>query len=250
MLVKLHKHLAQSGLCSRRKASEYILSGKISVNGKIAEIWSSVDPDIDTIVFDNQVVADREALVYYAYHKPRGIETTCRPGEGTSIVDVIDVPERVFPIGRLDKESTGLLLLTNDGRLSNYLLHPRYGHEKEYVVETFGPISDSALVKLWRGVMVLGRLTRECRVERVGSGRFSIVLKEGRNRQIRRMVQEIGGMVKKLKRIRVENIELWDLEPGDLRKLTKSELAALFWNIERHMISKNEWLQPNALDSD
>lgn len=159
--------------------------------------------------------------------------TTCRQDGETGILDIVDIPERVFPIGRLDKDSTGLIILTSDGRLSNVLMHPRYEHEKEYVVETFGPITDRELAKMAAGIKILGRMTKSTTITRMGSGRFSIVLKEGRNRQIRRMVEAVGHTVKRLHRVRVEHITLGDLEPGEYRPLTSTEYQGLMALVEK-----------------
>lgn len=226
MQMKLQKHLSQAGICSRRKAEEHILAGLVRVNGEVAHIGQVVDPDVDTIDIDGQVVKEAESSVYYAFNKPRGVVTTNRstPDEA-SILDYVNVPERVFPIGRLDKDTSGLLILTNDGRLSNYLMHPRYLHEKEYVVEVYGKVEDVALETMARGMYIpdLDYRTKRCQVRRLATGRFSIVLTEGKNRQIRRMVELLGYDVKRLKRVRVENVELGELEEGALRPLTAHE---------------------------
>ena len=177
---------------------------------------------------DDLAVHEVEEFVYYKVNKPRGIVTTCVSQGDTGILDILDIPERVFPIGRLDKDTTGLLILTNDGRLSNYLMHPRYEHEKEYLVEVYGGIEDHALVSLSDGSLdVLGERVRPATVIRVNSGKFRIILKEGKNRQIRRMVEAIGYEVKRLKRIRIENIGLGKLEEGECAKLTPAERQEL-----------------------
>jgi len=135
--IRLQKYLSQSGICSRRKAEEYIQSGHIFVNGHAAQIGQSIDPESDVVTFHDEMIHQQKNLVYYKLNKPRGIVTTCAQHDERSILDIVDIPERVFPIGRLDKDTTGLILLTNDGRLANFLMHPRYEHQKEYVVETF-----------------------------------------------------------------------------------------------------------------
>jgi 23S rRNA pseudouridine2605 synthase/23S rRNA pseudouridine2604 synthase len=135
--VRLQKYMSAAGICSRRKAEEFIEAGFVEVNGQVAHVGQSVIPGIDTVQMKDQIIEEQKKFVYYKFHKPRGIETTCAQKGGKSIVDIIEIPERVFPVGRLDKESTGLILLTNDGRIANYLMHPRYKHEKEYLVETF-----------------------------------------------------------------------------------------------------------------
>ncbi|MDD2515823.1 MAG: pseudouridine synthase [Candidatus Gracilibacteria bacterium] len=229
--LRIHKYLAQSGVCSRRKAEEYIDKGFVFVNGEKATIGQIIDPEVDSIKVQEELIKKTEKFVYYKINKPRGVVTTCKSLGEKAIVDIIDIPERVFPIGRLDKDTTGLILLTNDGRLSNYLIHPRYEHEKEYIVQVYGTIQDEQLEKLSRGIFILGKITKEAKIERINSGAFSIVLTEGRNRQIRRMVASIDKEVKKLKRIRIENILLGDLKEGEYEELSKKELDALFKRI-------------------
>ncbi|MCH2189284.1 rRNA pseudouridine synthase [Candidatus Gracilibacteria bacterium] len=230
--IRLQKYMSQAGICSRRKAEEYIAAGQVIVNGAVAQIGQSVDPESDQVELGDQAVKQQSKYVYYKFHKPRGIETTCAQRDGQSIIDIMDVPERVFPIGRLDKESTGLIIMSNDGRITNYLTHPRYEHEKQYVVEVFGPIHDRQLQSMSEGMFILGSKTKPAKVERMSSGTFSITLTEGKNRQIRRMVEKLGGKVKKLKRIRVENIELGNLPVGAYKKLTASEKNELFERLD------------------
>lgn len=254
--MKLQKYLAHAWLCSRRKAEEYIEKWLVSVNGEMAHIWQVIDPEKDIVKVDDQVIAEQEELVYYVFNKPRGIVTTCLSGKDDEkgILDIVSFPERVFPVGRLDKETTGLILLTNDGRLSNYLIHPRYEHEKEYVVEVYGKIEDSALDKMRTWVKIelkdngsrkkiIRRIdgedkvitrtyrTRPCDITRLSSSKFSIILREGKNRQIRRMVEVVGYDVKRLKRVRIENIFLGELEEGEYRKITASEKKDLLGRI-------------------
>jgi 23S rRNA pseudouridine2605 synthase/23S rRNA pseudouridine2604 synthase len=177
-LMRLQKYLSRAGICSRRKAEEYIEKGFIKINGETAKIGQSVNPDIDKVELLDDVVEDAKKLVYYKLNKPRGIVTTCVSKGETGIMDIVDIPTRVFPIGRLDKETTGLILLTNDGRLANYLMHPRYNHEKEYIVETFGPIEDRNIQTMREGIFILGSYTKEAKVERLSSGKFSITISE------------------------------------------------------------------------
>jgi pseudouridine synthase len=217
------------------------------VNDIVAHIGQVIDPEVDKVRIGDEIVKEQSELVYYVYNKPRDIVTTCLSGqEGEKwIMDVIDIPERVFPVGRLDKETTWLILLTNDGRLSNYLIHPRYEHEKEYMVEVYGKIEDEALEQMSRWVKIelkengsrtrkVNRntgteppmklyKTRPCEIERLSSSKFTIILREGKNRQIRRMVEVVGSDIKKLKRIRIENIHLGDLKEGEYRRMAESE---------------------------
>lgn len=255
-LMKLQKYLAHAWVCSRRKAEEYIERGLVSVNDVIAHIGQVIDPEKDIIKVDDRVIEDQQNLVYYIFHKPRGIVTTCLSGKDDEqgIMDIVNVPERVFPIGRLDKETTGLIILTNDGRLSNYLMHPRYEHEKEYVVEVYGKIEDAHLDAMRAGVRIelkdngtrkriIRRVwgedkvitrkytTKPCEITRLSSSKFSITIKEWKNRQIRRMVEAVGYDVKRLKRIRIESVHLGDLPDGQWRRMSQSEQADILKRI-------------------
>ena len=146
--MRLQKYMSQAGICSRRKAEEYIADGQVTINGEIAKIGQSVDPDTDKVALKNKAILEQKNFVYYKLNKPRGIESTCAQHNTQNIVDIMDVKERIFPIGRLDKETTGLIIMTNDGRLTNYLIHPRYEHQKEYIVDTFGSVSDLQLEQM------------------------------------------------------------------------------------------------------
>ena len=220
--------MSQAGICSRRKAEDYIERGLVKVNGQVAIIGMKVDPDNDKVELEGQAILEQQKQVYYKINKPRGIITTCAEFGDQNIIDIVDIPERVFPVWRLDKESDGLIILTNDGRITNYLIHPRYEHEKEYLVETFWPVSDDELKKMSRGLLILGSYTKKTRIERVSSWTFKIILTEWKNRQIRRMVEAVGWKVKKLKRIRIENIELWNLQAWEYKHLTQKEKTVLF----------------------
>ncbi len=255
--MKLQKYLAHAWICSRRKAEEYIEKWLISVNGETAHIGQVIDPETDIVKMSDTIIEEQSELVYYVFNKPRGIVTTCLSGQEDEkgIMDIVDIPERVFPIGRLDKETTGLIILTNDGRLSNYLMHPRYEHEKEYIVEVYGKIEDEALEKMRRGVRIeikdngsrsarLSRnqnadqrvvkkyTTKPCEITRLSSSKFAIILHEGKNRQIRRMVEAVEYGIKKLKRVRVENILLGDLGEGEWRGFSPKEKKNLLEMIE------------------
>ena len=229
--MRLQKYMSQAGICSRRKAEEYIERGLITVNWEKAVIWMKVTWK-EKIELKNEAVKEQKKQVYYKINKPRWIVTTCAGNWDTAIIDIVDIKERVFPIGRLDKETTGLLLLTNDGRLANYLMHPRYWHSKKYVVEVFWPIEDEALDKMSKWIFILGSMTKEAKIERLSSGTFSIVLTEWRNRQIRRMVEYVGHKVKKLKRIQIENIELWKMELWEYKHLSEKEINNLFKKLD------------------
>lgn len=210
--MKLQKYLSAQGVASRRHAEELIAQGRIKVNSITAHIGQVIDPEVDRVEVDDSVIKEQQSFVYYAFNKPRDIVTTCVSRGETGIMDIISLPHRVFPIGRLDKETTGLILLTSDGRIAHRLMHPSFSHEKEYLVEIFGPIADDEIDTLSRGIDLGDVVTRPCMIERVASGKFRIILKEGKNRQIRRMVETLGKRVKKLKRIRIEHINLGSLQ--------------------------------------
>ncbi len=222
--IRLQKFLSQAGVCSRRQGEEYILSGQVSVNGKIvSELGTKIDPDRDQVKFRGKSVTAAEEMIYIALNKPPGYVTSCeQPGDKT-VMQLVDIPERVYPVGRLDKDSVGLLLLTNDGRLHHRLSHPSFDHEKEYEVTVASPIPDTALARIAKGINIMGVKTRPAEVRRISPTSFRIVLKEGKNRQIRRMMEKVGNSVRTLKRIRISNIRLARLPEGTWRYLTEKE---------------------------
>jgi len=227
-LMRLQKFLSAAGVCSRRTGEAYIKAGRVAVNGQIVvELGTKVDPAADIVQVDGQPVQSTQPLIYIALNKPKDYVTSCRhPGEKI-VLDLVDIPGRVYPIGRLDKDSTGLLLLTNDGRLHHTLSHPSFDHEKEYDVTVTRPISDGALRKMAAGLPMMETQTRPARVRRISARRFRIVLQEGKNRQVRRMVRKVGNQVAALKRIRVANIKLGRLAPGAWRHLSEREKREL-----------------------
>ena len=226
--MRLQKFLSAAGVCSRRKGEEYIKAGRVAVNSQIVvELGAKVDPAADFVQVDGNPVQSSQPLIYIALNKPRDYVTSCsHPGERI-VLDLVDIPRRVYPIGRLDKDSTGLLLLTNDGRLHHKLSHPSFDHEKEYDVSVAKPIADGALRKMAEGLPMMEIQTRPARVQRISARRFRIVLQEGKNRQVRRMVRKVGNKVTGLKRIRVANIKLGDLAPGAWRHLKDQERREL-----------------------
>ncbi|ACN15318.1 RluB [Desulforapulum autotrophicum HRM2] len=228
--MRLQKFLAHAGVCSRRRGEVYILEGRVSVNHKVViSLGTKIDPEIDLVEVDKKpiVLASEKAKIYIALNKPAGVVSSCsHPGEKV-VVDLIDIKDRVYPIGRLDKDSVGLLLLTDDGNLHNRLSHPSFDHEKEYVVETTAPINDEALAQMAAGIVLDGKITRKARVRRLSDNRFNIVLKQGINRQIRRMVTAVGNRVKLLKRVRMGSVRLGNLGTGKWRYLTDTEVRAL-----------------------
>jgi pseudouridine synthase len=226
--IRLQKFLSAAGVCSRRKGEELIRAGKVMVNGTVVtELGTRIDPETDAVVVDGRPVSAGGNRIYIALHKPKGVVTSCKQPGDPVVVDLVDVPDRIYPVGRLDKDSTGLLLLTNDGRLHHRLSHPSFDHEKEYEVTVSHPISDSALKRMEAGMPVLGSRTRPAEVARLSGRRFRIVLKEGRNRQIRRMVRKLGNRVVGLKRIRIAGVRLGRLSEGRWRHLNRQERDAL-----------------------
>lgn len=226
-MTRLNKFLADQGVCSRRAADKLIDEGRVLVNGRKPELGQKVG-DSDKIEVNGRVIghgAKKEIVI--AYNKPVGIITSVDPNAKDTVIDDIGMKEKIFPIGRLDVASSGLLLLTNNGELSERITHPRYHHEKEYLVTTDRFLKDSDLDIMRKGMEILGKMTKKAKVERVGTKTFKITLTEGRNRQIRRMCEALGYDISRLKRLRVMNIDLGDLETGKWRKLTKQERAEL-----------------------
>jgi 23S rRNA pseudouridine2605 synthase/23S rRNA pseudouridine2604 synthase len=226
--MRLQKFLSAAGICSRRQGEEYIKNGLVKVNGEsVTELGTKIDPDVDQVEVNGEVVRFHEKPVYIAMNKPLGYVTSCKQKSEKIILDLLDISTRVYPVGRLDKDSTGLIILTNDGSLHHKLSHPSFDNEKEYEVVVSDPITDKALRKLEEGLPMMGTKTRPAEVKRLSSRRFRIVLKEGKNRQIRRMVRKVGNRVLKLKRIRVSNIRLGKLPEGAWRYLKEKEKKTL-----------------------
>jgi len=225
--TRINKYLSEVGYCSRRAADKLLEEGRITINGKIPEMGTKVS-DADEICVDGvSIKKSEEDFVYIAFNKPVGIVcTTDTKREKNNIVDYINHPKRIFPIGRLDKPSEGLILLTSDGDIVNKILRARNNHEKEYIVRVDKPITPKFLEKMRNGIPILDTLTKKCEVEKLDTMTFRIVLTQGLNRQIRRMCEYLGYDVKKLKRIRIMNIHL-DLPVGKWRNLTASEMKEL-----------------------
>ena len=222
--MRLQKFLASAGACSRRKGERFIKEGRVKVNGiSVFELGTKVDPDKDFIELDGQPVSVKFKPIYIALNKPKGYVSSCYQKNQKTVTDLVDIPERVYPVGRLDKNSTGLLLLTNDGHLHYRLSHPSFNHEKEYEVTVAKPLLEGALRKLAQGLPLMGTKTRPARVKRISSQCFLIVLQEGKNRQIRRMLRKVGNQVTDLKRLRIANIKLGSLPAGRWRYIVKRE---------------------------
>jgi len=227
-LMRLQKFLSAAGFSSRRQGEEYIRDGRVKVNGIIVtELGTKVDPETDRVEADGTMLSLDQKLVYIALNKPREYVTSCDQADTKIVLDLINIPQRVYPIGRLDKDSTGLLLLTNDGRLHHRLSHPSFDHEKEYEVSVAKPMPSETLERLSKGLPLMGRKTRPATIDRISSIKFRIVLMEGRNRQIRRMIRKVGNQVTRLHRIRISNITIGDLKPGSWRHLTGKEKIQL-----------------------
>ena len=215
--IRLNKYIASSGLCSRREADTLIESGKVTINGEVALQGSKV-MDGDIVLVNGRKVTPDDDMVYIAFNKPLGVTCTTDRRDPSNIIDYIGFDERIFPVGRLDKNSSGLILLTNDGSIVNKLLRAENGHEKEYLVTVNRPYDKNFLRSMESGVPVLGQLTLPCKLKPAGDRTFKIILHQGLNRQIRRMCEYLGYKVTRLKRIRFMNISLGDLETGKWRK--------------------------------
>ena len=228
--IRLNKYIASSGLCSRREADTLIENGKVTINGIVALQGSKVNPGDIVEVSGRKISPDNE-MIYIAFNKPLGITCTTDRRDPSNIIDYIGFDERIFPVGRLDKNSSGLILLTNDGSIVNKLLRAENGHEKEYLVTVNHPYDKDFIRSMESGVPVLGQQTLPCKIKPSGDKSFKIILHQGLNRQIRRMCEYLGYKVTRLKRIRFMNIKLGDLEPGKWRYLTADEKKALLKDI-------------------
>ncbi len=224
--VRLNKYLSNAGICSRREADRKIEAGRITIEGRTATMGDKVTKGMK-ICIDGVPIQEEEEKIFLAYHKPRGVVCTTTKKEKMNIVDYINYPKRIYPIGRLDKESEGLIFLTNQGELVNQILRSRYEHEKEYEVTVDQEISLEILKAMERGVPILDTITKPCRIQKTGKSSFRIVITQGLNRQIRRMCEHFGFRVTHLVRIRILNVRLGTLKSGEYRRLTKREEAEL-----------------------
>jgi pseudouridine synthase len=232
-LVRLQKFLSAAGACSRRNGEAHILAGDVSVNGTVVTtLGVKVDPATDVVHLNGAPVLELDRHIYVMLNKPEGIVASCKHREEPVVTDLVDLPHRLFPVGRLDKDSTGLLLMTNDGRIHHRLSHPSFDHEKEYEVTVRRPIADPALAAMENGMPLSGVMTRPAQVRRIAGNRFRIVLREGKNRQIRRMVKKVGNRVVRLHRIRVADLKLGRLAKGSWRHLRSDETRRLLKLLE------------------
>ena len=228
MATRINKYLSEVGFCSRRAADILIEEGKVTINGEITEIGSKVEEG-DQVEVEGQKIINptKQKNIYLAFNKPIGIVcTTDRRLEPDNIIDFIKYPKRIFPNGRLDKPSEGLIFLTNDGDIVNKILRARNNHEKEYIVSVNRPINKDFIQSMSNGVEILDTITKNCFVKQLGQKKFKIILTQGLNRQIRRMCESLGYRVRSLKRVRIMNIKL-DVPTGKYREITKEELIEL-----------------------
>ena len=228
MATRINKYLSELGYCSRRQADRLIEEGLVTINGKISEMGTKLEEG-DQVEVQGQIIkkSTKQKKIYLAFNKPIGIVcTTNRKVEPDNIIDFIKYPTRIFPIGRLDKPSEGLIFLTNDGDIVNKILRSRNNHEKEYIVSVNRPINRDFIKSMSEGVKILDTITKNCLVKQLGPKKFKIILTQGLNRQIRRMCESLGYRVQSLKRVRIMNIKL-DVATGKYREFTKEELSEL-----------------------
>ncbi|MDF2844259.1 MAG: rluF [Herbinix sp.] len=224
--IRINKFLSEAGVCSRREADRYLTEGKIKIDGIVAQMGSKVTKN-SMVTFCDKPVKREEKLVLIAFNKPEGIVCTTDPKEPNNIVDFIKYGMRIYPIGRLDKDSEGLILLTNDGNIVNKILRAENNHEKEYIVRVNKEITADFIKRMSQGVPILDKVTNPCKVTQIDRFTFNIVLTQGLNRQIRRMCEHLEYRVVALQRIRIMNIQLGRLKPGDYRNVTEKEIEEL-----------------------
>ncbi len=225
--LRIHKYLAQCGIASRRAAELLVADGLVCVNRRLANIGDSIDTETDEITIEGQLISQKATKTYIMLNKPRGYISSCSRSQGAAIPDLVKITERVYPVGRLDKESEGLVLLTDDGDLANKLTHPRYGCEKEYEVFLHDEVINADLDKLKDGIKLDDGMTKPCKIKRLGDRHVRIIISEGKNRQIRRMFQAVGKKVVRLRRVRIKGLLLGELKEGAWRPLTKNEVESL-----------------------
>jgi 23S rRNA pseudouridine2604 synthase len=224
--MRLNKFISETGICSRREADKWIAAGRITVNGNPTELGTQVTEEDDVRV-DGEKLGAKKKTAYIALHKPVGITCTTELHIPGNIIDFINYPERIFPIGRLDKDSEGLILLTNNGDIVNEVLRAENNHDKEYIVTVDKPVTDAFLTAMTRGVPILDTITKPCKISRVNHNSFRIILTQGLNRQIRRMCSHFDYSVRRLQRVRIMHIELGALPSGQWRHLTADEISRL-----------------------
>lgn len=229
--ISLNKFISATGICSRREADQLIEAGRVTINGTVAKKGNRVFPK-DRVLLNGKPLIDKPTPIYIAFNKPVGIVCTTDLKEKKNIIHYINHPERLFPIGRLDKPSEGLIFLTNDGDIVNKILRAGNQHEKEYLVSVKQKITPRFIKRMSNGVPILGTVTKKCKVEAIDDYSFSIILTQGLNRQIRRMCEHLGYQVTKLKRIRIMDIHVQGIKTGKWRNLTKKEIKNIFQKIK------------------
>jgi 23S rRNA pseudouridine2604 synthase len=222
----LNKYISETGICSRREADRFIEEGKVMLNGVVARKGNRVGEG-DLVLLNNRPLIAKPEIVYLAFNKPRGITCTTDLKDNSNIIDFLKYPQRIFPIGRLDKPSDGLIFLTNDGDIVNKILRAGNNHEKEYVVTVDLPIDNNFIKKMGSGIRILDTITQPCIVKQEGTHQFRIILKQGLNRQIRRMCESLGYQVRTLTRVRIMNITLKGIPIGKYRAFTKEEVDTI-----------------------
>ncbi len=226
MDISLNKYISDSGFCSRREADKYIEQCRVTINGKDAHKGNRVMQG-DDVRIDGEAIRKKKSTIYIAFNKPKGITCTTDRKDKTNIIDFINFKSRIFPIGRLDKLSDGLIFLTNDGDIVNKILRAGNGHEKEYIVTVDRPLDQEAIVKMRNGMKILGTVTNKCYVKQEGERKFRIILTQGLNRQIRRMCEMLNYQVQTLTRIRIMNISVNNIPPGKWRYFTPGEISTM-----------------------
>lgn len=224
--MRIQKYISETGYCSRRETDRLIQAGRITINGVPCTLKAVVGQG-DVVLIDHQAIPARDHPIYLVLNKPDGVVCTAAPHVADNIIAYMNYPSRIFPIGRLDKQSEGLILLTNDGSIVNKMMRSEFGHEKEYVVTVDKPVTDEFVTDMSCGVPILGVVTKPCDVFQIGDHQFRIILTQGLNLQIRRMCKELGYRVMKLERVRIMNVTIEGLERGHWRELTSEELQQL-----------------------
>ncbi|MBU8880582.1 pseudouridine synthase [Bacillus sp. FJAT-29790] len=224
--MRINKYISETGYCSRRETDRLITANRITINGVVCKPGDTVGPN-DVVLIDGKAIPEKAESVYIALNKPIGITCTAAKEVNGNIINFVNYPSRIFPIGRLDKDSEGLILLTNDGDIVNKIMRSENGHGKEYVVTVDRPITDKFIQAMSSGVEILGVTTKPCKVYRINEYEFRIILTQGLNRQIRRMCKALGNKVVRLERIRIMNIHLEGIGKGQWRDLTNEELQML-----------------------
>lgn len=229
--MRIQKYISETGFCSRRHTNRLIIEGRVTVNGVVSD-KNTMIAEHDEVLIDGRPIPRKGQSVYLALHKPVGITCTAAKEVEGNIIDFVNYPTRIFPVGRLDKASEGLILMTNDGDIFNKILRSEHGHEKEYVVTVDKVITEQFVLEMESGVEILNTITKPCKVEKISDNVFKIILTQGLNRQIRRMCKALGYRVERLQRIRIMNIHLGNLEAGAWRELSQQELNELLKELQ------------------